>query len=108
MQSWQTASTYLIYSGLSLLAISLHPRHGRNKWAAGLIGGGAIIFSGSIFGLVLAREKTGKILGPITPIGGMGMIIGLGDDVSRLMIASSLWRSSFMHMYNVTNHIMRR
>lgn len=33
-------------------------------------------FSGTIFGLVLAREKVGKVFGPMTPIGGMFMIAG--------------------------------
>lgn len=37
---------------------------------------GALVFSGSIFGLVLQRERLGKILGPSTPIGGSAMILG--------------------------------
>lgn len=37
---------------------------------------GTTLFSFSIFGLVLARERWGKILGPTTPIGGTLMIAG--------------------------------
>jgi uncharacterized membrane protein YgdD (TMEM256/DUF423 family) len=80
MQSWQTASHYLIFNGLSLLAISLHPRFssgvGRLAFPAAAIGLGTVMFSGSIFPLVLAREKVGKWAGPVTPIGGSIMILG--------------------------------
>lgn len=34
------------------------------------------MFSFSIFGLVLARERFGKVLGPVTPLGGTLMIAG--------------------------------
>ncbi|CAK9784088.1 DUF423-domain-containing protein [Cutaneotrichosporon oleaginosum] len=79
-QSWMTGSNYLIYNGLALLALSAHPSVAlglkRYKTAAGLIVGGVLVFSGSIFGLVLARDKVGKVLGPITPMGGFAMIAG--------------------------------
>lgn len=35
---------------------------------------GTTMFSFSIFGLVLARERVGPVFGPMTPIGGMLMI----------------------------------
>jgi uncharacterized membrane protein YgdD (TMEM256/DUF423 family) len=41
-----------------------------------MVGLGTTLFSFSIFGLVLARERWGKILGPTTPIGGTLMIAG--------------------------------
>jgi uncharacterized membrane protein YgdD (TMEM256/DUF423 family) len=75
-----TGSSYLIYNGVALLALSAHPSVAlglrKYKTAAGLIVGGVLVFSGSIFGLVLAREKLGKVLGPITPMGGLAMIAG--------------------------------
>jgi uncharacterized membrane protein YgdD (TMEM256/DUF423 family) len=77
--SWTTGSNYLIYNGLALLAISLHPRLNmsqRMKWGTGLIVGGALTFSGTIFGLVLAREKVGPVFGPLTPVGGAVMMAG--------------------------------
>ncbi|ORY25923.1 hypothetical protein BCR39DRAFT_275431 [Naematelia encephala] len=78
--SWSTASQYLIYNGLAMLAISFHPGllSGIRKYrvASGMILGGVLTFSGTIFGLVLARDKVGKVFGPLTPIGGMIMIAG--------------------------------
>ena len=76
--SWATASHYLIYNGLALLAISFHPVMATRKGriATSMILAGAGTFSGTIFGLVLAREKVGKVFGPLTPIGGAAMIAG--------------------------------
>lgn len=37
--------------------------------------GGAVAFSGSIFALVLGRDRF-KQLGPVTPLGGVAMIAG--------------------------------
>ena len=78
--SWSTASSYLIYNGLALLAVSFHPGVisglRRYRYATGMILAGALTFSGTVFGLVLAREKVGKVFGPLTPIGGMIMIAG--------------------------------
>jgi len=79
--NWGTASSYLIYNGLALLAISYHPGlHSslkRYKAAPWMIGTGALVFSGTIFGLVLSRDgAVRKVLGPMTPLGGMLMIGG--------------------------------
>jgi uncharacterized membrane protein YgdD (TMEM256/DUF423 family) len=56
--SWMTGSSYLVYNGLALLAISLHPRltaatssAQRMRIGTGMIVGGALTFSGTIFGL---------------------------------------------------------
>ncbi|KAG7558312.1 hypothetical protein FFLO_02782 [Filobasidium floriforme] len=80
VQSWSTASQYLIFNGVSLLAISLHPRfgtaRGRLAFPSMAIAAGTLMFSGSIFPLVLARQKMGKFLGPVTPLGGSVMILG--------------------------------
>ncbi|RXK36168.1 hypothetical protein M231_06573 [Tremella mesenterica] len=126
LSSWSTASNYLIYNGIGLLVLSLHPnftsstisipntsitsseitnsstktqtrsipslgirntsltsgmkvssgRGSRFRIAANMILFGSLTFSGTIFGLVLNREKLGKILGPLTPIGGSVMIAG--------------------------------
>lgn len=77
--SWMTGSNYLIYNGLALIALSTHPSViaglARHKLATRLITGGALVFSGSIFALVLAREKA-SFLGPVTPLGGLAMIAG--------------------------------
>lgn len=52
------ASNYAILNGIALLAISQHPVHSR-RVGAPLIAVGATLFSGSIFALLLFREKKG-------------------------------------------------
>ncbi|KAH8922101.1 DUF423-domain-containing protein [Atractiella rhizophila] len=73
--TWLTSSNYLLMNGIAVLAISSHPRLYRHKLSAPLILAGATLFSGSIFLLLLAKEKF-KWLGPVTPIGGTLMIVG--------------------------------
>lgn len=50
--SWMTGSSYLVYNGLALLALSAHPSVAlglkRYRTAFGLIVGGVAVFSGSI------------------------------------------------------------
>jgi uncharacterized membrane protein YgdD (TMEM256/DUF423 family) len=44
------------------------------RFAAGSIAVGSAMFSGSIYALILAKMKNmnvGKVLGPLTPIGGI-------------------------------------
>lgn len=59
-------SHYLIANGVALLAISQHPKFGNlsngttrglPRYAGALIGTGAVLFSGSIFLLLLDRAK---------------------------------------------------
>lgn len=57
IKSWETASHYALFNGVALLAVSMHPRFGRHVWAGPLIAAGTAVFSGSIWGLVLDREK---------------------------------------------------
>ncbi|KAJ7786427.1 hypothetical protein B0H16DRAFT_1490444 [Mycena metata] len=73
--SFQTGSHYLVFNGLALLLLSLHPRFSVHRFAGPAIAGGAFLFSGSIFALVLNRDRF-KFLGPITPLGGVLMIAG--------------------------------
>lgn len=81
IDSFNVGVDYLLYNGLGMLAISgiydkldftLKPQYRGILW-------GTIIFSSSIFGLVLLPQiniDINKILGPITPIGGLIMIFG--------------------------------
>jgi uncharacterized membrane protein YgdD (TMEM256/DUF423 family) len=72
-KNWETASQYMLFHGIALLAISGHPRLAQRRVAAGAIALGTALFSGSIFTLVLlkARGKAGaSVFGPITPLGG--------------------------------------
>ncbi|TIB63643.1 hypothetical protein E3P78_01722 [Wallemia ichthyophaga] len=74
-ESWMTGSHYAVFNGLALMATSLHPRASKSKFAAPAILTGSLLFSGSIYALVLNRDKF-KFLGPVTPLGGLSMILG--------------------------------
>ncbi|BGO90916.1 hypothetical protein NBRC10512_002332 [Rhodotorula toruloides] len=76
--TWTMASHYAIMNGIGLLAISQHPTYSK-RIAIPLIIAGTTLFSGSIFALLLYRERMGawtKIVGPTTPLGGLLMIGG--------------------------------
>lgn len=73
---WQTAVLYQLVHAGGLLAIAalhpwLHPRLG--NIAAALLIAGVLIFSGSLYALVLTGAG---VLGAITPIGGVSFMGG--------------------------------
>ncbi len=75
---WSTATQYQLWHALAVVAVALLiAREGGDSTAARVAGGafifGVLVFSGSLFLLVL----TGKTwLGAITPIGGTALIVG--------------------------------
>lgn len=77
IEVWQTAVLYHLVHGLALLVlaalIELRPslRSLRLAWAT--IGTGLLLFSGSLYLIVLTGARW---LGPITPLGGVAMIAG--------------------------------
>ncbi|KAJ7631106.1 hypothetical protein FB45DRAFT_557108 [Roridomyces roridus] len=73
--SFQTASHYMVFNGLALLLVSMHPRFSVHRFAGPAIFAGTTLFSGSIFALVLNRDRF-RFLGPVTPLGGLTMIAG--------------------------------
>lgn len=85
VEKWQiafeTAVKYQFYASLLLLIISFQPVFHHKRFTSWitlfLIGFGC--FSGSIYGLVLGEITQVKLtfLGPITPIGGLLMIISV-------------------------------
>ena len=77
IQSFEIGVKYLIYHGLSLLIIS-QLYLDITIWISVLITVGTILFSFSIFFLSTQTlfNKNLKILGPITPLGGLLLIIG--------------------------------
>jgi uncharacterized membrane protein YgdD (TMEM256/DUF423 family) len=85
IEKWQvafeTAVKYQFYAALLLLILSFQPVFNQKPFTSWitlfLIGLGC--FSGSIYGLVLAEITHVKLafLGPITPIGGLLMIISV-------------------------------
>lgn len=79
--SFEVGVRYLIINGLGLLLIAALSNHFDFilKLHFRSIFWGTIIFSGSIFGLVLLPQLNitiNSFLGPITPIGGALMILG--------------------------------
>jgi uncharacterized membrane protein YgdD (TMEM256/DUF423 family) len=73
---WETAARYLMYGGLGLAligAVGLQlPRPGLGP-AGALLGGGALLFSGSLGALALGAPRW---LGAVTPVGGLLIVLG--------------------------------
>jgi len=85
VQSWATASQYHLLHSVVLLVLALYAaQSGRDvQWPAILFTVGIVLFSGSIYLLVLTPLKW---LGPVTPIGGFFLIAGW---LSLLLLARS-------------------
>ena len=76
LQTFELAARYQMYHALALLAVGLLGTRVDSTplQIAGIaIFAGSLVFSGSLYALVLTQERW---LGMITPIGGMSMIIG--------------------------------
>jgi uncharacterized membrane protein YgdD (TMEM256/DUF423 family) len=67
---YQTAAQYQMYHALALLAVGIWARSDAAGWCFLL---GTVVFSGSLYALALTDVK---ILGAITPIGGVLFIMG--------------------------------
>lgn len=81
IESFSTGTNYLFYNGIGALAIAgiAHKFDFEISFQFNAIMWGTILFSGSIFGLVLlpaAGIEINKFIGPVTPIGGLIMIFG--------------------------------
>ncbi|KAK0456425.1 DUF423-domain-containing protein [Armillaria solidipes] len=74
IQAFQTAAHYAVFNGLGLLLVSMHPRFAFHPFAGPAIAAGGLLFSGSIFALTLNNKL--KVLGPVTPLGGVFLIAG--------------------------------
>jgi uncharacterized membrane protein YgdD (TMEM256/DUF423 family) len=85
VQSWATASHYHLLHSVVLLVLALYAaQSGREvQWPASLFTIGIVLFSGSIYLLVLTPAKW---LGPVTPLGGLFLIAGW---LSLLLLARS-------------------
>lgn len=83
---WQTAVLYQMVHGLGLLALAALQGRLPDRlagWAGRLMATGILIFSGSLYVLVLSGIK---VLGAITPIGGVCFIVAWG------LLALAAWR----------------
>jgi len=77
--AFETAVRYQIYIALFTLVISVGAQYFTFRLKSYLLGlwGGLLLFSGSIYGLVIFHllGLKASFLGPITPIGGLVMIV---------------------------------
>ncbi|KAF3040974.1 hypothetical protein E8E12_009171 [Didymella heteroderae] len=72
--NWGTAAQYqLVHSAVLTFASVAAPQ---NTLAMGLLTAGMTMFSGSLYLLVLDPQRFGKVLGPVTPLGGLALIGG--------------------------------
>jgi uncharacterized membrane protein YgdD (TMEM256/DUF423 family) len=86
LETWRTAAHYQMIHGLGLLLIAalwawLAP--GPAAWAGGLMLAGLLVFSGSLYALVLSGIR---MLGAVTPVGGLLMI------ASWVVLFVAAWR----------------
>ena len=85
MEVYQKAVFYHFIHALGLLVIALSPRTAHLVWVHALLVAGIVIFSGSLYLLAVTGIR---VLGAITPLGGLCFISGW------LLLAWSLVRSS--------------
>jgi len=87
VEIFETAARYQMYHALAMILAGLLATAAitRGAHAAGwLFQGGILLFSGSLYALALTGTK---ILGAVTPIGGLAFLLGW------LWLAWSAWRS---------------
>lgn len=77
--TWEIGSRYQMYHGLALIAVGLLAMRAGPSRSLTVAGGcflfGIVVFSGTLYALVLAGGTADR-LGAITPIGGLGLIAG--------------------------------
>jgi uncharacterized membrane protein YgdD (TMEM256/DUF423 family) len=75
LEIWETGVRYQIYHALALLAVawavSQWPAAATVRWAGWLFVAGILLFSGSLYALVLSGHRT---LGAVTPVGGLAFL----------------------------------
>jgi uncharacterized membrane protein YgdD (TMEM256/DUF423 family) len=82
LDNWKTAVSYQFYHTLALLFLAIIAGEAKNNYhmlAYYFFVAGMLLFCGSIY-LLATRSLTGitrtSILGPITPLGGLSLILG--------------------------------
>ena len=89
LESWRTAIAYQLFHATALIGVSAlaknNPTGEDNLQRAGqFMAAGALLFSGSIYGLCLGVGPR-KVLGPTTPIGAcVCILLGISIFVARL------------------------
>ncbi len=86
---YHTGVEYHFYHALGLLLVGIiagfYPQAGGVQWAGALLLAGIVVFSGSLYALSLSGVR---VLGAITPLGGVAFIAGW------VTLAVSVWRAS--------------
>lgn len=89
--AWATAANYQLIHGLALFVLGAmagrFPADAIRGHAALLIGIGCGVFSGSIYWLALGGPG---LLGPVTPLGGIAIMVGWGWVLRWLWVARRL------------------
>jgi uncharacterized membrane protein YgdD (TMEM256/DUF423 family) len=90
LASFETGVKYQMYHGLGLLLLAILTKHIQLSWERIriVLTIGVLFFSGSIYLLALQPllgVKYGAFIGPITPIGGLFLMIGWGFVLKGLL-----------------------
>lgn len=77
LAAWDTAVTYQLTHALALLLVGVLVRESRGHVSLSIAGWGfligVVLFAGSLYVLALGGPR---MLGPVTPIGGIAFIVG--------------------------------
>ena len=76
LDSWKTGVLYQLFHAVVILLVAHWAKSETSAWllrAGWLLVGGVILFSGSIYGLLLTGMSW---LGPVTPLGGVAFVAG--------------------------------
>ncbi|KAI9591292.1 hypothetical protein BDF19DRAFT_455535 [Syncephalis fuscata] len=71
LKNWEMAAHYQIMHSLAILFASVRG----HRMAGTALTAGTLLFSGSIYALILNRDRF-RFLGPVTPLGGAALITG--------------------------------
>ena len=89
LRRWETAVRYQLFHSIGLIAVGLVEQagtasiHGWLELSGGLMQGGIVFFSGSLYALALSGRRW---LGAVAPLGGLLLI------AAWLVMAGALWR----------------
>jgi uncharacterized membrane protein YgdD (TMEM256/DUF423 family) len=72
LEVFETAARYQMYHALAILLCAVLATSGA-RTAGWILQGGIVVFSGSLYALALTDVK---VLGAITPIGGLAFLVG--------------------------------
>ncbi len=73
LQGWQSATFYLLLHAVAALSIGVSQRAGLSQAGGWCLLGGAALFAASLYAMALGGPR---ILGVVTPLGGITMIAG--------------------------------